>query len=199
MAKPAQRNQENMRSRIVGSLACSLLVAFGAAQIFAAVTESSTNVPLAIPDGGAVASTLNFSVNGTITDADLTLAITHTWNDDLDVTLASPSVAAQLLLNDCAGSGDNVSATIDQDAGGLNACAPNTSITGTFQPTSGTGAGPAAATGSMNAFDGSMSGGIWTLNVTDDSAGCIGTLTAWSLTLDGAPPLPVELMSFEIE
>jgi serine protease len=188
-----------MRSRIVGTIACSVLVAFGAVQIFAAVTESSTNVPLAIPDAGAVASTLNFSVNGTITDANLTVAITHTWNDDLDVTLASPSIAAQLLLNDCAGSGDNVSATIDQDAGGLAPCTAGATISGTFQPTSGTGAGPAAATGTMNAFDGSTSGGIWTLNVTDDSAGCTGTLTAWSLTLDGAAPLPVELMSFEIE
>jgi subtilisin-like proprotein convertase family protein len=187
-----------MRSRIVGTIACSVLVAFGAVQIFAAVTESSTNVPLAIPDNGAVASTLNFSVNGTITDANLTVAITHTWNDDLDVTLASPSIAAQLILNDCAGSGDNVSATIDQDAGGLAPCTAGATVSGTFQPTSGTAA-PAAASGNMNSFDGSTSGGIWTLNVTDDSAGCTGTLTAWSLTLDGAAPLPVELMSFEIE
>ena len=50
----------------------------------------------------------------------------------------------------------------------------------------------------MNAFDGSVSGGVWTLNVADDSAICTGTLNAWSLTLDGAPPLPVELMSFDV-
>ena len=51
----------------------------------------------------------------------------------------------------------------------------------------------------MNAFDGSSSGGVWTLTVWDDSSICTGTLNSWSLTLDGAPPLPVELVSFEIE
>jgi subtilisin-like proprotein convertase family protein len=162
----------------------------GTVPLFAAVTESSTNVPLAVPDAGAVASTLNFSVNGTITDANLTIDITHTWNDDLDVSLASPSIAAQLLINDCGGSGDNLTLTIDEAAGAL-ACATNgVTFSGTF-------ASPGV--GTMDAFNGSTSGGVWTLNVTDDSAGCVGTLNAWSLTLDGSAPLPVELMNFEVE
>jgi subtilisin-like proprotein convertase family protein len=176
---------------------CLILVVFGATQLFAAVTENSTDVPKAIPDAGATTSTLNFSVNGTITDANVTIGITHTWNDDLDISLASPSIAAQVLLNDCAGSGDNIAATLDNDAAGLAACTAGATIAGTIQPTSGTAA-PAPAAGSMNAFDASTSAGVWTLTVTDDSAGCIGTVTSWSLTLDGAPPLPVELMSFEI-
>ena len=50
----------------------------------------------------------------------------------------------------------------------------------------------------MDAFDGSTSGGVWTLTAADDSSIITGTLNSWSLTLDGAPPLPVELMSFEI-
>jgi subtilisin-like proprotein convertase family protein len=50
----------------------------------------------------------------------------------------------------------------------------------------------------MDAFDTTSSGGVWTLNVVDDSSICTGTLNAWSLTLDGAPPLPVELMTLEI-
>ena len=33
---------------------CFAIVAFGAAQLYAAVTESSTNVPLAIPDASSV-------------------------------------------------------------------------------------------------------------------------------------------------
>jgi subtilisin-like proprotein convertase family protein len=180
------------------SLLCFALVAFGALRVIAAVTESSTNVPLAIPDAGNVNSTLTFSANGTISDANLTVSITHTWNDDIDLSLTSPSIAAQLLWQDCGGSGDNLSATIDQDAAGVSPC-PNTGpITGTFQPTNGAGATSVLASGTMNAFDGSMSGGVWTLNVVDDSSICTGTLTAWSLTLDGTPPLPVELMTLEI-
>ncbi len=190
------------RKLIVPILALAL-VAVGAAQLFAAVTESSTNVPLAIPDNGNVNSTLNFSVNGTMTDANLTVNITHTWNADIRLTLNSPTVAAQILWNNCGQSGDNLTNTvIDNDAAGLSPCTfAAMPFTGSFQPTNGQSNGtpvPIAATGSMNAFDTTMSGGVWTLNVADDSGVCTGTLTAWSLTLDGPPPLPVELMNFEI-
>lgn len=183
------------RNLLLAVLALTV-VAFGATQLYAAVTEPSPNVPLAIPDNGNVNSTLNFSVNGTITDANLTVTITHTWDSDIALTLASPSIAAQTLWANCGGSGDNMTNTvIDNDAAGLANCAfAGAPFTGSFQPTS---AG-AAASGSMNAFDGSASGGVWTLNVADDSSICTGTLNSWSLTLDGAPPLPVELMSFEI-
>ncbi|MBP9146353.1 MAG: proprotein convertase P-domain-containing protein [Thermoanaerobaculia bacterium] len=175
-----------------------VVVAFGAAQLFAAVTESSTNVPLAIPDNGNANSTLNFSVNGTITDANLTVNITHTWDSDIALTLSSPTVAGQLLWSNCGGSGDNLTNTvIDNDAAGLATCTfAGAPYTGSFQPT--TGAAPVPASGSMNAFDTTLSGGVWTLNVADDSSICTGTLNAWSLTLDGAPPLPVELMSFDV-
>ncbi len=182
------------------SLLCFALVAFGALRVFAAVTESSTNVPLAIPDNGNVNSTLTFSVNGTISDANLTVNISHTWNDDIELRLSSPSIAAQLLWQDCGGSGDNLTNTvIDQQAAGLSPCTfAGAPFTGSFQPTDGTGAAPAAASGTMTAFNGSDSGGVWTLNVVDDSTICTGTLNAWSLTLDGTPPLPVELMTLEI-
>lgn len=192
------------RRNVVGPFICSALVVLGAMQIHAAVTESSTNVPLAIPDASSVNSTLNFSVNGTITDANLTVNIAHAWNADIQLTLTSPSVAAQVVWKNCGGSGDNMTNTvIDNDAAGIAACtAPNAPFAGSFRPTDGVnnaGTAPVAAAGSMNAFDGTSSGGVWTLNVADDSAIITGTLNAWSLTLDGSPPLPVELMSFEIE
>ena len=181
-------------------MVCCALIGFGAFRVLAVVTESSTNVPLAITDNGSINSTLTFSVNGTISDANLTVNITHTWNDDIELRLSSPSVAAQLLWQDCGGSGDNLTNTvIDDQAAGLASCTfAGAPFTGSFQPTDGTGAAPVAATGTMAAFNGSASGGVWTLNVVDDSSICTGTLNAWSLTLDGAPPLPVELMNLEI-
>ena len=136
------------RNLLLAVIALSV-VAFGAAQLYAAVTESSTNVPLAIPDNGNGNSTLNFSVNGTITDANLTVNITHTWDSDIALTLASPSIAVQALWSNCGGSGDNMSNTvIDNDAAGLANCAfAGAPFAGSFQPT----AGPVAAppTGSM--------------------------------------------------
>ena len=187
------------RKLIVPLLALAL-VAVGAAQLFAAVTESSTNVPLAIPDNGNINSTLNFSVNGTMTDANLTVNVSHTWNDDIELRISSPTVAAQLVWADCGGSGDNLTNTvIDNDAAALASCTfAGAPFTGSFLPTDGGPATPIAATGTMDAFDTTMSGGVWTLNVADDSSICTGTLNSWSLTLDGPPPLPVELMNFEI-
>lgn len=186
------------------SMLCAALVVLGAVQLIAAVTESSTNVPLAIPDNGNVNSTLNFSVAGTITDANLTVNVAHTWNADIRLTLNSPTVAAQVLWQNCGQSGDNLTNTVlDQDAAGLSPCTFATApFTGSFRPTfatQGATPNPVAASGSMDAFDTFASNGVWTLNVADDSAICTGTLNAWSLTLDGAPPLPVELMEFDVE
>lgn len=179
------------RSAIV-SVLCAALVVFGAVQLFAAVTESSTNVPLAIPDAGSVNSTLNFSVAGTITDANLTFTINHAWDSDIAVSLTGPGAPIQLLVQNCGGSADNFTNTvIDEDAGAFP-CAGTTGapFTGSFQS-------PAA--GTMNAFDSTASNGVWTLTAADDSSIITGTLQSWSLTLDGAAPLPVELMEFDVE
>lgn len=190
--------------RLLVPLTCIALVGFGAVHLFAAVTESSTNVPLAIPDNSNANSTLNFSVNGMITDANLTVNISHAWNADIRLTLSSPSVANQVVWTNCGSSGDNMTNTvIDNDAPSIAGCTTaNAPFTGSFRPTDGVnnaGTAPVAASGSMDAFDGTSSGGVWTLNVADDSAIITGTLNSWSLTLDGNAPLPVELMNFQID
>lgn len=192
-----------IRKLIVPLLALAL-VTVGAAHLFAAITESSGDVPRAIPDNGSVNSTLNFSVNSTIGDANLTVSIAHTWNADLRLTLSSPTVAPQILWQNCGGTSDNLTNTVlDNDAASLSTCMfSGAPFTGSFQPTNGqTNANPTpiAASGSMNAFDATMSGGVWTLNVADDSPICVGTLTAWSVTIDPTPPWPVELMNYEID
>jgi subtilisin-like proprotein convertase family protein len=174
------------------------LIVLGAVGVYAAVSQSSTNVPVAIPDNGSTNSTLNFTVAGTITDANVQVSITHTWDSDVRTTLASPTVAAQTLWANCGGSSDNFTNTIiDADAATPIPCTCTSqaicnAFTGTFNNTS------VVAAGSMNAFDTTASNGTWTLNVADDSAICTGTLTAWSLTLDGAQPLPVELLEFQV-
>lgn len=178
--------------RLIVPILTFALVSLGAAQLFAAVTQSSTDVPKAIPDNGSTTSTLNFTVAGTITDANLTFTITHAWDSDVVVSLTGPVTPIQLLVQNCGGSADNfTNTTIDEDAGAFP-CAGTTGapFTGSFQS-------PAA--GTMDAFDTTASNGIWTLTAGDDSSIITGTLNAWSLTLDGAPPLPVELQSFQVD
>jgi subtilisin-like proprotein convertase family protein len=192
------------KQRLSVLTSCCALVVFGAFRLLAAVTESSTDVPKAIPDNSNVNSTLNFSVNGTITDANLTVNISHAWDADIQLSLSSPTVAAQILWRNCGSSGDNFTNTvIDDQAASLAPCtsAAGPPFAGSFKPTDGVnnaGTSPIAAPGTLAAFNGSLSGGTWTLNVADDSAVITGTLNSWSLTLDGTPPLPVELMKLEI-
>lgn len=177
-----------------------LAMAVGAARIHAAVTVASTDVPKTINDLVTVTSTLNFTVNGTITDANLLLNIRHTWDGDVGISLTRPGGAAVSLWNNangnCGGSGDNFTNTVLNDQGVapncLNTGAP---YTGNFQGAPGGIVNPTV----MGGFNTFASGGVWTLSIFDDVGADTGTLLGWSLTLDGPPPLPVELMKLEVK
>jgi subtilisin-like proprotein convertase family protein len=178
-----------------------LAMAVGAARIHAAVTVPSTDVPKVIADLATVTSTLNFNVNGTITDANLLVNIRHTWDGDVGLQLTRPGGAAVVLWNgpaggNCGAAGDNFTNTvIDNQGAAPNCLAAGAPYTGNFQ-----GAPGGVVNGTvMNAFNTFTSGGIWTLSVNDDTGADTGTLLGWSLTLDGPPPLPVELMKLEVK
>ena len=173
-----------------------LAMAVGGATIHAAVTQNSTDVPKLIPDLGNVNSTLNFTVAGTITDANLNIGnLTHTFDADIEFRLTRPGGVAVLVSGDCGGLGDNFINTVISDEGVAPDCVNGSPFTGTFQGAPNGIVNPTV----MTAFDGFASNGVWTLNVLDDSGGDTGTLSAWGITLDGAPPLPVELQKLEVK
>ncbi len=186
----------------------ALAVVAGTVHLYAAVTVNSTNVPVAIPDNGSTTSTLSVdttTVPGGIgiptpwnlTDVNVTFSVTHTWDDDVFIRIASPAVAAVTLMQNCGGSADNFTNTVIDDAGGVANCGfAGAPFTGTFQAHQGAAPTPNAT--ALAAFNGTAADGTWTLTASDDSAICTGTLTAWSITLNGPPPLPVELQNFEI-
>ncbi|HLA76351.1 MAG TPA: proprotein convertase P-domain-containing protein [Vicinamibacteria bacterium] len=189
----------NKSIKVFGLVAIAVALAFGA-QVYAQVTATSTNVPLPIPDNGNVNSTLNFPVSTTngITDVDVQFSITHTWDSDVRVTIAAPSVAAVTVMENCGGSGDNFTSTRISDQGAAGGCAfANAPFTGTFQARQGAGTVNATALSAFNVS--TQQSGTWTLNVADDSSICTGTLTAWSVIVSGPPPLPVELMNFQVK
>lgn len=181
-------------------------LALAAAPAYAQVSVSSTNVPQSIPDGTTpgtpgvpAVSTLNFNVSTTngVTDADVSWSVTHTFDSDLWFSLSSPTVGLTLLFANCGGSTDNFNGTIISDQGAAPNCTSGGPFAGTFQGTDNGGVPNPTA---MAAFNGAAQQmGTWTLNVQDDSPADVGTLTAWSLTLTGPPPLPVELMNFEVK
>ncbi len=140
----------------------------------------------AIPDGAAaaLADTMVVCKVGIITDVRIAIGITHTWRDDLDITLTSPSGTAVLLATDIDTSTDDFR-VIFSDA----AAADVSTYVATAVVDSATYAGfpsfnPEGAV-VLSAFDGETADGTWTLTVDDDAAADIGTLDRWALAFNG--------------
>jgi len=134
----------------------------------------SSDTPIAIPDPGTVNSSINVPDGLTIDDVNLTLDITHSWDEDLDVYLISPQGTRVELFTDVGGSGDNFTNTTLDDECATPISSGTAPFTGCYQPE-----------GSLSDFDGEDSSGVWTLELSDDFGADAGTLEAWSLELCG--------------
>ncbi|MEX2118184.1 MAG: S8 family serine peptidase [Pirellulales bacterium] len=135
------------------------------------VTYASSNVPKNIPDGGTVLSTLMAGAH-MVLDVNVQLNIKHARVEDLDVYLTAPNGTKVELFTDVGGAGKNFTNTVLDD----EASAPITSgaapFSGSYRPE-----------GSLAAFDGKNSQGVWVLSVSDDKKGQKGTLNQWSITV----------------
>lgn len=140
-----------------------------------------------IPDNGTLLIDLNVPDSLVVEDVDIALYTTHSRNDDLDITLISPS-------------GTRVEITSDNGISFLSyglshwfarfddesvSCPVEAEIlfTGTFSPE-----------GTLSDFDGESSFGTWTLEVVDDSPGETGTVEDLVLIITGVEdPDPTQL------
>lgn len=175
------------------------------------ITESSTP-GAAIPDNNlvGVTDTINLSTAiSSIADVSVTLDIAGGYNGDFYAYLRHGATGFAVLLNRVGstsanpfGSSDSGfgvtltdSAAVDvhsASAGGGNA------LSGIFQPDGRVPvSGPAydaidttPRTALLNSFDGMNANGAWTLFIADVSPVGIGTLTDWSLTVDGTSAVP---------
>jgi subtilisin-like proprotein convertase family protein len=130
-------------------------------------------INLAIPDETTTTSELVVSgVTGQITDLNLTLNITHTYDRDLKVYLISPQGVRRLLLDSVGGNGDNFTSTVLDDEASTAIGAGSAPFTGSYRPTS-----------SLAVFDGLLANGTWQLQVVDQVVGDVGTLVSWSLAM----------------
>ncbi len=119
---------------------------------------STATVNTAIPDNNTtgITSTINVAATGTVTSLSVRVAITHTYQGDLEVSLIGPDNTTVLLHNRTGGTTDNIN-TVYAD---LTA--------------------PAQA---LTAFNGKATNGAWKLKVRDLASGDTGTLTSWELDL----------------
>ncbi|MEJ6583159.1 MAG: M12 family metallo-peptidase [Crocinitomicaceae bacterium] len=142
---------------------------------------SSTDIPVAISATGTptVTSTINVTTAGTINDLNvIDLIGTHTWINDLTVSLQSPLGTTVVLWDAICNNEDNFDVNFDDAAApGALPCPPVGG--GTYQPA-----------GSLADFNGEDALGIWTLTISDAVNQDGGSLNGWSLELclAAAPP-----------
>lgn len=129
-----------------------------------------------------VESSMEVTSNVTISDLSIFVNISHTWINDLTMTLISPSGTEVKLVNEpCTyDSIRNIIATFS-DAGNPVVCGVNPGISGTVIPVD-----------LLSAFDGESALGTWTLRVRDGYQGDGGTLNSWRLNICSAQPLSVK-------
>ncbi len=123
---------------------------------------SATDVPIDILEtsngSDNYTSVINVANDAVISDVNVTINISHDWNNDLDIFLISPSGTSVELSTDNGNDGeqDYTNTVFDQDA--------TTSITFGSSPFTGT----FIPEGDLSILNGEMSGGNWTLSVDDD-------------------------------
>lgn len=148
---------------------------------------NSTNVPITIDPTVAATSTsvIDVPVSRLIEDINVSMNADHTWVGDLDARVVSPGGDTVLLFdrpgvvdgNGFGCAGDNVMLVFDDQSAqtsdllesACNATVP--ALAGAFQ-----------SIGSLAAYNGELSAGVWTLLVTDNYPDDGGALTAWSLS-----------------
>lgn len=151
----------------------------------ASLTYTSTDVPVAIPTGpGMVSSSLTIPGNPRIKKLRVAINLNHTFMQDLDASLVTPSGNEIVLFTDIGaatvgGPETVMDIILDDDA----ALPP--SLTGTngmiLQP---------ERNYRLGWLKGQEAGGTWTLVLRDDATGDGGTLNGWSLEIVEEAPLP---------
>jgi len=147
--------------------------------------STSTNVPIAISTSGIPTVNSTFVVAAgsgvVISDLSVSVNITHTWVNDLIVTLISPSGTQVRLVNRPCNSValNNIVATFDDTAIAL-ICANNPAVGGTILPVD-----------VLSAFNGQNTEGTWTLRVSDNANQDGGAINSWSMNICSTTALGV--------
>ena len=135
----------------------------------------TSNTPINIPANKV--STVNSTVNatgmsGAIVDVDVKLNISHTWNEDLNVTLISPSGTRIPLFEAVGQDGDNFSGTVLDQQATTNIEDGDAPFAGRFVPT-----------GDLTNLNGEDANGVWTLEVEDTFPEDGGRINSFAVTL----------------
>ncbi len=131
----------------------------------------SNSTAVFLPNNSTRTSVINAALTGVVLDVDVTFDITHSFGNDLSITLTSPTNVKVTLLSRVVGSNGNIQATLD-DAAVASIIGGTNDISGTFQPAT-----------PLSMFNGINPNGNWTLTVKDNASLNTGTLHSWSLQI----------------
>jgi len=157
------------------SVTAGAYVAFGKVR---AGVYTSPGFPQTIPDPGTLTSSFSVPKSaGRITDLDIGIALFHSFDGDLDVTLTHvPTGTSVILFEDVGGTNEGFNIRLNDEAGTDIGSASNPkldgSISGIFNP---------EGAALLSVFDGEDASGVWSLAITDDTASDSGTLWGWTL------------------
>ncbi len=150
-----------------------------------------------IPDIGANTMDIPFEVEGlhgtAITDLNIDIDISHTWINDLGVSLISPEGTEVILILQPACIGEDMVVTLDDSADQTlnDGCTANVpAIEGTFQPFA-----------SLSAFDGENPNGTWIFRVSDffnGDGGSVNNIEMEFTQIGGVIGLPLPQGAFAI-
>jgi subtilisin-like proprotein convertase family protein len=144
-----------------------------------------------IPDNspGGVTSTVNVPQTSTVQDVDVTVNVSHTYDEDLTLSLITPTNTSVTLVANRGGSGNDFTATVFNDEAAIAIASGTAPFTGPFRPEA-----------SLTAADGISASGDWRLKAVDNAGEDNGTIDSWilKLTLPGGscpagpapPPAP---------
>ena len=145
-----------------------------------ACTEYTKTENPALPIGPNAATVTNSVQNitsaSTIASARVRVNLTHSWNEDMQIQLISPSGTAIMLANGRGGNTDNYTNTWFDDAATTPIANGTGPFTGSFIPDS-----------PLSVLNGTAANGNWTLRVTDTANQDGGTLINWTLELCELP------------
>jgi subtilisin-like proprotein convertase family protein len=157
----------------------------------ALINATSADTPVLIPDNspGGVTSTVNVPQTSTVQDVDVTVNVSHTYDEDLTLSLITPTNTSVTLVANRGGSGNDFTATVFNDEAAIAIASGTAPFTGPFRPEA-----------SLTAADGISASGDWRLKAVDNAGEDNGTIDSWilKLTLPGGscpagpapPPAP---------
>jgi len=140
-----------------------------------------------ILDNNTVFATINVPQQGTITDVNLVLDISHTWVGDLAIVLTSPSGTTFQVWNRNCNLNDDLDFIYDDEDPDCYTLCADYNDGNRMKPLSCAGPGT-GATDIMSKFDFEPMAGVWTLSVNDNTGGDQGKVNNFALEITSMAP-----------